>query len=124
MNDEKLFNTFSPSPPTGLLLTDLESIAALLRRYTAVETAVLFGSRAKGTHRPGSDVDIALQGSHLTQRMVTSIGDFLNEETLMPYHFDVVNYHTIENPNLVAHIDRVGVVLYTAEGETQSTPSA
>jgi len=33
----------------------------------------------------------------------------------MPYHFDIINYHKIENKDLAAHIDRVGILLYTKE---------
>jgi predicted nucleotidyltransferase len=101
----------------GLLPNDIEDITHLLRQYTAVEEAILFGSRAKGNYKSGSDVDIALKGSQLTQRTIAAIADFFNEETLMPYHFDVINYHTIDNPQLVAHIDRVGVRFYAATAE-------
>ena len=104
----------------GLLPRDIEDITHLLRQYTAVEQAILFGSRAKGNYKSGSDVDIALKGGQLTQRTIAAIADFLNEETFMPYRFDVLNYHTIDNPQLVAHIDRVGVLLYAATAEAQA----
>ncbi len=40
--------------------------------------------------------------------MVADIADEPNEETLLRYPFDVLNYHRIETPSLRAHIDRVG----------------
>jgi len=53
------------SSPFGLTREDLETITAVLRRYPAVETALIFGSRAKGNFRRGSDVDMTLKGSTL-----------------------------------------------------------
>ncbi len=98
----------------GLTDEDLETITAVLGQHPAVETALIFGSRAKGTQRRGSDVDIALKGPQIDYRTVAEISDFLNEETIMPYHFDLLSYHAIDNPNLIGHIDRVGIVFYTA----------
>ncbi|MEJ2750977.1 MAG: nucleotidyltransferase domain-containing protein [Anaerolineae bacterium] len=97
----------------GLRPDDLTTINGVLARYPAIKTALIFGSRAKGNYKPGSDVDIALQGDGVTDRMAADIAFTLNEETIMPYHFDVLNYHTIANPDLVAHIDRVGRPFYT-----------
>lgn len=96
----------------GLRATDLTALAHIMAQYPAVQTALIFGSRAKGTDKPGSDVDIALQGESMTNQTAWQIAYKLNEETLMPYHFDVLNYHTITNPDLVAHIDRVGQPFY------------
>ena len=96
----------------GLRADDLATITRILAQYPAVQTALIFGSRAKGNNKPGSDVDIALQGPTLTDQMAWDIAYQLNEETLMPYHFDVLNYHALANPDLVAHIDRVGKPFY------------
>ncbi|MBE2198922.1 MAG: nucleotidyltransferase domain-containing protein [Anaerolinea sp.] len=98
----------------GLRSEDLATLIAILAQYPAVQTALIFGSRAKGNYKPGSDVDIALQGDEVTDRIAAEIAYHLNEDTLMPYHFDVLNYRMIANPDLVAHIDRVGVPFYTA----------
>ena len=97
----------------GLRPDALTTITHVLAQYPAVQTALLFGSRAKGNYKPGSDVDIALRGERVTDRMAAAIAYQLNEETIMPYHFDVLNYQTIANPDLVAHIDRVGEPFYT-----------
>ncbi len=102
------------SNPFGLTDADMRTITTVLGRYPGVETALIFGSRAKGTFRRGSDVDIALKGPTLTYRTVAEISDFLNEETIMPYHFDILAYHAIDNPDLIDHIDRVGMVFFTA----------
>ena len=70
----------------------------------------MFGSRAKGTFRAGSDVDLAVKGC--SDSDVTLLSAALNEETTFPYFFDVVAYEKISNQELLAHIDRVGVTLY------------
>lgn len=97
----------------GLRDDDMTAIIAVLARYPSVQTAVIFGSRAKGNYKVGSDVDIALQGEGMGDRVAADVAYQLNEETIMPYMFDVLNYHTITNPDLIAHIDRVGRPFYT-----------
>lgn len=96
----------------GLLDTDLESIIRILENQSKVESAFIFGSRAKGNFKIGSDVDIALKGEKLDFDTVSQISYLLNEETNMPYTFDVLNYHTIHEPRLITHIDRVGIEVF------------
>lgn len=96
----------------GLKDTDIMDIQEVLQRFPEVQSAFLFGSRAKDNYRNGSDVDLALKGDNLSYSTLIRISGVLNEETLMPYHFDVLDYHSINNDNLKAHIDRVGKVLY------------
>lgn len=96
----------------GLLDSDLEAIVSVLRKHANVERAYIFGSRAKGNFKNGSDVDLALKGEELDFDTISQISYFLNEETNMPYKFDVINYHSIKEPDLVVHIDRVGIEVY------------
>lgn len=96
----------------GLTSKDLETISTVLEKYPNVEQAVLFGSRAKGTHRPGSDVDIALKGTEL-DKAVLQVSTYLNQESLLPYCFDIVDYTTLNNEQLIEHIDRVGKLIYS-----------
>ncbi|WP_425636611.1 nucleotidyltransferase family protein [Algoriphagus yeomjeoni] len=99
----------------GLLDSDLEAILSVLSNHAQVESAYIFGSRAKGNYKNGSDVDIAMKGEGIDFDTVSQISYFLNEETNMPYKFDVLNYHTIKEPDLLEHIDRVGVEIYSQE---------
>lgn len=96
----------------GLLDTDMEAIAAVLSQEPKVEQAFIFGSRAKGNFRNGSDVDLALKGEELDFNTISRISYQLNEETTMPYQFDVLNYHTIKEPALIKHIDRAGIEFF------------
>jgi predicted nucleotidyltransferase len=97
----------------GLREKDIDDVIAVLRKEKAIERAVLFGSRAKGDFKNGSDVDIALQGKGVTDSLAAHAASVLNDETSMPYKFDVLNFNTIDNPDLIDHIQRVGVVFYT-----------
>lgn len=92
---------------------DLEEIIRVLELYP-LEAAIIFGSRAKGTYKNGSDVDIALKGENLDVNTINQISYQLNEVTDLPYMFDVLNYHTLTNPALIEHIDRVGIVFYNS----------
>jgi len=71
----------------------------------------LFGSRAKGTNKRGSDVDLALEGSDLTFRTVRDVAFLLNEETYLPYRFDVLDKSMISSAELLDHIARVGMLI-------------
>ena len=97
----------------GLKQSDLENIISILKSEGNVEKAFIFGSRAKGINRNGSDVDIALVGENLNRSVITQISYLLNEETMMPYKFDVLNYNTISSKELLSHINRVGKLIYS-----------
>ena len=97
----------------GLSESDLAQITGAIADFDEITEAVLFGSRAKGNHKPGSDVDLAVKGDRVTHRTLAHLADRLNEETPLPYFFDVVQYESLDDPAIVEHIDRVGVVIYT-----------
>ena len=102
----------------GLLDTEIETIIEALNKHPKVERAYIFGSRAKGNFKNGSDVDIALKGIGLDFDTLSKISYFLNEETNMPYKFDVLIYEGISEPILQKHIDRVGIEFYNRLKET------
>lgn len=99
----------------GLTPDDFIQIIRVLEKFPEVQEAIIFGSRAKGNYKPGSDVDIALKGRHLKRETITDIAIELNEETTMPYRFDVLNFNEMEEPELLEHIKRVGKILYTKD---------
>lgn len=103
----------------GLRDTDIANIVATLQAFPEVEEGLIFGSRAKGTHRRGSDVDIALKGSGVDFSIVSQVAALLNEESLMPYHFDLVHYNEIESKEFRDHIDRVGKQFYNRQAQTR-----
>ncbi|MDT7829265.1 nucleotidyltransferase domain-containing protein [Pricia sp. S334] len=100
----------------GLRREDIVEIKKALKQFPDIEEGIVFGSRAMGNQRRGSDVDIALKGSKITFDTVTKVAGILNEDTLMPYRFDVLGYDTLKNKALANHIDRVGQMLYRSGG--------
>lgn len=90
----------------------MDSILKIMDNQEMVDKVILFGSRAKGNYREGSDVDLALKGESLSFEKISHISYLLNEETNMPYRFDLVNYHQIQEPELINHIDRVGIPIF------------
>ncbi len=96
----------------GLNESVIEKIHAVLARYPQVEQAVLYGSRAKGNYKNGSDIDLTLLGgADLTLRVLYKILDEL-DDLLLPYTMDVSLYASIGDPDVLAHIERAGVVFY------------
>ncbi len=96
----------------GLSQRDIGEILKTFRLFAEIDQAVLFGSRAKGNYKPGSDVDIAIKGKGITHSCVARLSAILNEESPLPYYFDIVHFEQITEPELVQHIERVGQVIY------------
>ncbi|MDH5602992.1 MAG: nucleotidyltransferase domain-containing protein [Cyclobacteriaceae bacterium] len=96
----------------GLKNDDIKEIVSILKGFPEVEQAIMFGSRAMGNYRKGSDIDIALAGQKANFDIALKIGGILNEETYMPYHFDVLSLIDNTNKDLADHIDRHGKLLY------------
>jgi uncharacterized protein len=101
------------APKLGLRVGDLEEIRRVIAAHPAVARAAIFGSRAKGTYHTGSDVDLALWGNELTDSIVQKVSFALNEETLLPFRFDVLDASRLANKDLISHIERVSVEIYT-----------
>lgn len=96
----------------GLLERDLNYITEAAKKYAEVEEVILFGSRALGNYKKGSDVDLALIGRKVDRKVARKISSDLNEEYPLPYFFDVVNYSDITDEELKKHIVRVGKLIY------------
>jgi len=103
----------------GLSKRDLDEITDALRSFPEIEEAILFGSRAKGCYKPGSDVDIAIKGGTIEQSCVSRLSYMLNEESSLPYFFDIVHFEQISERELVEHIERVGRQIY---GQKNTSP--
>ncbi|MCD6527566.1 MAG: nucleotidyltransferase domain-containing protein [Desulfuromonas sp.] len=92
----------------GLTDRDMTTIQNILGKYPEVETMVVFGSRAMGTHKPGSDVDLAIMDAEVDDSVLCKlINDF--SDSCLPYFVDLVCYAALENPELKEHIDSVGI---------------
>ena len=87
-------------------------ITEVAAQFPKIERIVVFGSRVLGNAKPGSDVDLAVSGQELTPQIVGSFHDYLEEETNIPFFFDVIHYEKVENEALRKHIVRYGKPLY------------
>jgi predicted nucleotidyltransferase len=98
----------------GPHLTDHEIslVRDVFIRHAEVSAAILYGSRAKGTHSQRSDVDLALTGD-VTPLEAEAIAGELDELPL-PYRFEVQPVDRITHPPLREHIERVGICIYRA----------
>jgi len=86
-------------------------VRQILASYPQIEKAVLYGSRAKGNYKAGSDIDLTLFGAALDHQSLMSIASAL-EESDIPYTVDLSLFEQIETPALREHIQRVGQVFY------------
>ena len=102
----------------GLSNNNVDSIVNVLKRFEAIDAAYLYGSRAKGNYRQSSDIDLMLKGEKLGLAQLAHIMTDL-DDLMLPYQFDVAIYHQVDNPELLEHINRVGVELY---GSAASIP--
>jgi len=101
------------SPEFGLPPATLEAIRRILAEVPAVKKAVIYGSRAKGTHRPGSDIDLTLFGDGLDLDILGRIAARLHESPI-PYQVDLSIFELIDHAGLREHIQRVGQPFYEA----------
>ncbi len=95
----------------GLKDEIVRRINGVFAKYPQVEKAIIYGSRAKGNFKQGSDIDLTLQGEGLSLSVVNKIRYDI-DELLLPYAFDISVYDQIQNPDLVDHIERVGEIFY------------
>ena len=99
---------------TGLNIDTISKICSIFKNFSQIEQAILYGSRALGTFKPSSDIDITLIGQALTQDLVWKIAQAL-DDILLPYVIDLSLFNTLDNTELKEHISRVGIVFYQAD---------
>jgi predicted nucleotidyltransferase len=73
----------------------------------------LYRSRAKGSCRPGSDIDLTLKGDELSRQDLLNI-ELALDDLLLPYKIDLSLHQQIDNQRLIEHIAQVGKVFYRA----------
>jgi uncharacterized protein len=95
----------------GLSDKTIEQIHTVLSNFPEVDKAVLYGSRAKGNFKRGSDIDLTLYGNGLSLTILHKIENEL-DDVLLPYKIDLSIFEQIADPDVVGHIRRVGVVFY------------
>src|SRR4051812_41931071 len=95
----------------GLPDNTIERIQKVFEENWKVDGVIIFGSRAKGNYREGSDIDLAVKGRNISFDDILKLLGKLDELNL-PYKIDLIDYATIKDKDVVEHIDRVGIVFY------------
>ena len=103
----------------GLSDRTIATLNSIFLKYPGIKQVILYGSRAKGNYRNGSDIDLSLKtGDNFSFTDLLRIaGDF--DDSDMPYFVDVSKYDELSSPELKAHIDRVGKLLYPVYNSIQ-----
>lgn len=99
------------SEPSGLSKETVSALQRVFEKYSKIRAVTLFGSRAKGTFKNNSDIDLALHGEELDLSDLLQIENEI-DDLLLPYTVDLLLFHKIENLDLTEHIRRVGKVFY------------
>ena len=99
----------------GLSDITLNTLKGIFIKYPGIDTVLIYGSRAKGNYRDGSDIDLTIKTTtnFNYSDLLKISGDF--DDSNLPYLVDVSIYNNLSNDSLKAHIDRVGQVLYSKE---------
>lgn len=95
----------------GLKQTTIEKINGVLSAHPQIRQVIIYGSRAKGNYRNGSDIDLTIEGEAVTLSELLKIETEL-DDLLLPYKIDLSLLHQIDDPDLIDHIRRVGIVFY------------
>lgn len=95
----------------GLSEQDMQTILSFIARYPEIELVKVFGSRAIGKYRKGSDIDLVLYGKEVTEKTAADLKFDIEEESYLPYFLDVLSYNHIRVSSLIKHIDRYGIEL-------------
>ncbi len=96
----------------GLEQHIIDNLISVFEQHPKVDKALVFGSRAKGNYRPDSDIDIAIKGQDLHTDDIIAISVAFEEKGITQ-KIDLINYDTINEPDLKDHIERVGTEFYS-----------
>ncbi len=99
----------------GISAKSMQEIIDALKQKKEITQAAIFGSRAMGNFKKGSDVDIVLYGADISQEILNQISIELNEKLPLPYYFDLVHYESLQHVELKEHIDTYGMVFYAKQ---------
>jgi len=98
-------------PRFGLKESVVQEICRVFATHPLVDRVIIYGSRAKGNYRNGSDIDLTVQGEAVSLSEMMKIETEL-DDLLLPYKIDLSLLHKISDTSLLEHIKRVGAVFY------------
>lgn len=95
----------------GLKDETIEAVCKVFVSFPELEKVIIYGSRAKGNFKNGSDIELTLIGTEVNLTICNKI-ELEIDNLLLPYTFDFSIFHHITNKELVSHIERVGKTIY------------
>lgn len=95
----------------GLTAKTINKINKFFSTINEIEEVKIFGSRAKGNYKPNSDIDFAVYGEEISDKLIRHISSELDELST-PYKYDVLDYKTVDNKDLIKNIDTDGKLFY------------
>lgn len=95
---------------TGLSEEDISRLVGSIRECKKVEDIILYGSRAKGTFKRFSDIDMTLKGEGLKRDDLYPILERI-DDLYLPYEIDLSIYSDLDYQPLIDEIDRYGIKL-------------
>ncbi|MBQ8168354.1 nucleotidyltransferase domain-containing protein [bacterium] len=101
-------NNFGLSEKTIFLLMEF------FQKYSGIEQVIIFGSRATGNFKNSSDIDFAIKGKNIDFKFIQHISAEIDELST-PYMYDIVDYNSITNKNLLENVNKFGKVFYTKQ---------
>jgi predicted nucleotidyltransferase len=95
----------------GLSEKTINKINSVFEKHLEIEEVIIYGSRAKGNFREGSDIDITLKGKTISYNILSKINQEIDDLNT-PYLFDISIFETLESTDFIDHINRVGKTFY------------
>ncbi len=95
----------------GLAPITLDKLVSVFHKHDSIESVILYGSRAKGNYKVGSDIDLTIKGPLLSFSELMQVEDQI-DDLYLPYSVDLSQYENLKNSDFLEHINRVGVVIY------------
>lgn len=95
----------------GLPLAAIKKINTIFLSCPKIKQVILYGSRAMGSEKPGSDIDLCVDANELTLTELLTIETRL-DDLLLPWKIDLSLKNRIDNLDLLQHINKKGVIFY------------
>lgn len=95
----------------GLPLPHYQQLLNVFAAFPEVSKVILYGSRARGDHKPSSDIDLTLVGIHLNSLILAKIENAI-DDLLLPYKVDMSLFKDIDHLTLINNIESQGIVFY------------
>lgn len=94
----------------GIYPNSFKEILSILKKHESIEKVIIYGSRAKGNYKEGSDIDLTLFGTIKHNELMQLQNEL--DESYIPYLFDISIYNELQSESLIDHINRVGKIFY------------